>query len=96
MTDLGTIEKRTIYQIPEVEDFYSPYVSGLWPSGMVTVDGDMVPVEQHAIPWCTFHHRPLGTDFKTCAHPPEKVPMPEIYDCVISTGGPEHKWWVDV
>ncbi len=58
-----------------------------------------------AIPWCTFHHRPLGTgagggDFnpmdETCAYPPENVPMPEIYDCVISTGGLEHKWWVDI
>ncbi len=106
MSDLGIIEKRTIYQIPEGEDLYLPYVgSDPWPERTVTIHGDMLPVEQQAIPWCTFHRRPLGTgagggDFnpmdETCAHPPENVPMPEIYDCVISTGGPEHKWWVDV
>ncbi len=62
-------------------------------------------VGQQAIPWCTFHNRPLGTgagggDFnpmdETCAYPPKNVPMPEIYDCEISTGGPDHKWWVDL
>ncbi len=81
-------ETRTHYQL---KDLYLP--------------PKMVRHEQRAIPWCTFHDRPLGTgagggDFnpmdETCAYPPENVPMPEIYDCVISTGGLEHKWWVDV
>ncbi len=97
---------RTVYRIPEGEGFHSPYVgSEPWSEGTVTVDGDMMPVEQQAISWCTFHHRPLGTgagggDFnpmdETCAYPPENAPMPEIYDCVISTGGLGHKWWVDL
>ncbi len=102
MTDIGTIEKRTVYRIPEEEGFHSPYV-GKDHQLVFGVDGDMMPVEQDAIPWCTFHKRPLGTgaggDYlmsEVCAAPPTETDIPEIYDCVISTGGPEHKWWVDV
>ena len=105
MTDIGTIEKRTVYRIPEGNSkFPSLYVgTDPWPEGTVVIDGDMMPVEQDAIPWCTFHKRPLGTgaggDYlmsEVCAAPPTETDIPEIYDCVISTGGPEHKWWVDV
>ncbi len=58
-----------------------------------------------AIPWCTFHDRPLGTgagggDFnpldEACFVPPTAKDILGLYDCVISTGGPDHKWWVDL
>ncbi len=101
MSDLGTIEKRTVYQIPEGKDLYSPYVgSDPWPERTVTIHGDMLPVEQHAISWCTFHNSPeKGGGF--CWHNHDvllnpKVPLVRLGDCVISTSGPEHKWWVDV
>ncbi len=97
MSDLGTIEKRTVYQIPEGEGFHSPYVeSEPWSEGTVTVDGDMMPVEQHAIPWCITH------DMKAvivqdgirgfCPLLGKRNDDP----CVVSQGGLEHKWWVDL
>ena len=106
MTDIREIEKRTVYRIPDDFMVHAPYVrSEPWTEGTVTVDGDMMPVEQQAIPWCTFHDRPLGTgagggDFnpldEACAVPPTTKDTLGLYDCVISTGGPSHKWWVDL
>ena len=55
---------------------------------------------QEAIPWCTFHDSPeKGGGF--CWHNHDvllnpKVPLVRLDDCVVSTGGPDHKWWVDV
>ncbi len=103
MSDLGTIEKRTIYRIPEVEDFYSPYVSGLWPSGKVTVDGDMVPVEQQAITWCTTHSSSgqgpsrMGVACHYSAlRQATKRGLDILEMCEFSDGGLEHKWWRDL
>ncbi len=106
MTDIGTIEKRTVYRIPEGEGFHTPYVgSEPWPEGTVTVDGDMMPVEQQAIPWCTTHDSPahmyraysLPPTKSTHCHIAHKLGKPHRgTDCDWSLGGPEHKWWVDV
>ena len=100
MTDIGTIEKRTVYRIPEGEGFHSPYVgSEPWSEGTVTVDGDMMPVEQQAIPWCTTHD--ISKDIPNpnpAADRPGDCFLAEYREgeCVISTWGPDHKWWVDV
>ena len=55
-------------------------------------------VTQQAIPWCTTHDSkvtdPVDGDPDTCARgewEPQLVGL-----CEISTGGPEHKWWVDL
>jgi len=47
---------------------------------------------QTAIPWCTTHDSSMTTDGQRCL-------VQTIFDyaegCVISTGGPDHKWWKD-
>ena len=81
MTDIGTIEERTVYRL----------ANSVWHDTVV----------QRAIPWCTFHKRsvergaqlldkPVACSFHT------DMRDPDYGDCVISTGGPEHKWWVDL
>ncbi len=60
------------------------------------------PPENHprreAIPWCTTH------DFGEChcghvevchCQSHDAVSAGPINTCVISTGGPDHKWWKD-
>ena len=43
---------------------------------------------QEAIPWCTFHKRSVVfPESGLCADGP--------VGCMISTGGPDHKWWRD-
>ena len=55
-------------------------------------------VTREAIPWCTTH------DSKRLGHNPELCEFAAWYsnqdkhqiggqNCVISTGGPDHKWW---
>lgn len=43
---------------------------------------------QTAIPWCTTHDREAKFDKGKLVGQGEKV-------CVISNGGPDHKWWID-
>lgn len=54
------------------------------------------PITQTPIPWCTTHDsygyvRPKGL--------PDACQQAEAYGweglCVISTGGPDHRWWQD-
>ena len=49
-----------------------------------------------AIPWCTTHEQaaiPGNITMPACRH---AVDVDQVEDCVISMGGPDHKWWVDV
>jgi hypothetical protein len=46
-----------------------------------------------AIPWCTTHNA-QGTPLQSCWV--GNTPYTDAHkDCVISTGGPDHRWWVD-
>ena len=109
MTDLGTTEKRKMYLIPVGEGFFEPYVgSEPWSGGTVTVDGDMMPVEQRAISWCTTHSSsgqgpsPRGvachySALRQATKLRDRLSGLDILEpCEFSTGRPEHKWWVDV
>ena len=51
-------------------------------------------LKQQAIPWCTAHGSKGTKDGPDCDLKlfAEDFGIP----CVISTGGPDHKWWVDV
>ena len=49
---------------------------------------------QEAIPWCTTHDNIAGTTEKGCKGF-TRWNATSGYDCVISTGGSDHKWWVD-
>ena len=56
-------------------------------------------VGQQAIPWCTTHD--ISKDIPNpnpAADRPEDCLLAEYREgeCVISRGGPKHKWWVDV
>ena len=58
-------------------------------------------VGQQAIPWCTTHKRSVERGAQLLDKPVvcsfhTDMRDPDYGDCVISTGGPEHKWWVDV
>ena len=44
-----------------------------------------------AIPWCTTHDSRVEDDY--CHHADRSH---NIGDCIVSTGGPEHKWWMDL
>ena len=47
-----------------------------------------------AIPWCTIHDNIAGTTENGCKGF-TKWDVKSGYDCMISTGGPDHKWWKD-
>ncbi len=53
-----------------------------------------------AIPWCTTHDSPKDdtfTEFDVCqTHRINRRFAPKDYLCQILTGGPDHKWWVDL
>ncbi len=97
MTDIGTIEKRTVYRIPEGDSKFPLLYVGTdpWPEGTVVIDGDMMPVKQQAIPWCTDHDRMYEKGVWEGSTFCDKGTMMEG-PCHISTGGPDHKWWVDL
>ena len=87
-------EIRIIYQIPEGEGFHSPYVgSEPWSEGTVTVDGDMKPIKQTAIPWCITHNQ--SAERRTDGVWLNECPGDAV-ECKISTGGPRHKCWEDI
>ena len=46
-------------------------------------------VDQKVISWCTTHDK-SSTYGKSCAVATDDGPV-----CVISSGGPDHKWWQD-
>ena len=46
-------------------------------------------VDQKAIPWCTTHDGTMIPDEPSCDVRFDEKP------CVLSTGGSDHKWWVD-
>ena len=96
MTDIQEIEKRTVYRIPDDFMVHAPYVgSEPWTEGTMTVDGDMMPVEQQAIPWCITHDLKYDeATFEGIQYCDDGTLMGE--PCHISTGGPHHKWWVDL
>ena len=52
--------------------------------------------KQEAIPWCTTHddfaHDTTCSAFIVAVEHDSDVPAA----CVISMGGPDHKWWVDI
>ncbi len=86
--DFAPPEIRTHYQL---KDLYLP--------------PKMVRHEQEAIPWCIAHNSQLPSGAaehdNRCWfswHYGIKGPDGERMgvDCEISTGGPEHKWWVDL
>ena len=65
-------------------------------------------IKREAIPWCTTHNQiALGVDAYAVCYDPAQVPAhqldywgqsepaPNRDGCVISTGGPDHKWWKD-
>jgi len=75
-------EIRTHYQL---KDLYLP-----------PLPPKMVRHEQRAIPWCTTHEQasiPGNTTMLVCRH---AVDVDQVDDCVVSTGGSGHKWWVDI
>ncbi len=101
---VGRRMKRTVYRIPEGEGFHTPYVGNEpWTEGTVTVDGDMMPVEQEAILWCTTHsssgqgpsRRGVACHYSALRQATKRG-LDILEPCEFSTGGPEHKWWVDV
>ncbi len=55
--------------------------------------GEWESQTQQAISWCTFHDFPDTFKGKSPMCWKAKAPFT---DCVWSTGGLEHKWWVDV
>ena len=55
---------------------------------------DHTLVDQRAIPWCTTHDAEQADYDDICW---KGVWRPNAGGvCVISTGGPDHKWWKDV
>ncbi len=58
---------------------------------VVTSLGDQTIVDQTGIPWCTAHKTSLPDADDWCW----KMGSDKA-DCVISRGGLDHKWWVDV
>ena len=59
---------------------------------VITSVTDHTIIDQEAIPWCTKHDHMAertrdGNWLNECAFDPEF--------CMISTGGPDHKWWCD-
>ncbi len=51
---------------------------------------DMRAISQEAIPWCTTHDMTIIGDDDYCW----KIDYDKL-DCVISSGGLDHKWWKD-
>lgn len=46
---------------------------------------------QEAIPWCTTHDASVGAESPVCDY----GDLSGHGNCVILTGGPDHKWWKD-
>ena len=70
---------------PETRTLYE------WPDANEVTDAYV----QEAIPWCVKHDS-MAEDNYMCdvevGSPTDKNVKP---DCVVSTGGPDHKWWKD-
>ena len=83
MSDLGTIEIRHIMKVKTAEDTYSVSTTG--------------PITQQAILWCTTHDSKLIARGDMCQDKSwSTLAGLDSGVCVISTGGPEHKWWRDI
>ncbi len=56
------------------------------------------PVEQTAIPWCTTHDRSMTDEFVECDWSALQVEAGRFggAGCVVSSGGPDHRWWQDI
>ena len=57
---------------------------------VVTSLEDHTIIGQEAIPWCTTHSDVASLDAEKCW-----AYVVEPGACVISSGGPDHKWWKD-
>ena len=55
---------------------------------VITSLADHTIIDQEAIPWCTNHDNPSTDTECWWGGVGQKV-------CIISTGGPAHKWWRD-
>lgn len=49
-------------------------------------------IKREPIPWCTTHNTSVGAESSVCDY----GDLSGHGGCVISTGGPDHKWWRDV
>ncbi len=78
-------ETRTLYRIDKTR------TGGI--TGVHSGQYAMLKVELWAIPWCTTHDLLIenpNTDPMVCYDVQEYPP-----DCVVSSDGPDHKWWKD-
>ena len=57
---------------------------------VITSLEDQTIIEQTAIPWCTEHDVTMIPDEPSCDARYNENP------CVLSVGGPDHRWWQDV
>ena len=68
---------------------------------VITSLEDHTIIDQEAIPWCTTHDMnvTIGHKYRTWIWDGCIAAVTEWRDdtdsCVISTGGPDHKWWFD-
>ena len=67
-------------------------------SGWITKQGawfGKAPFTQQPIPWCIPHDDMAAGSGDRCRGFSFYGTKWDVNECIISTGGPDHKWWVD-
>ena len=96
---MTTPETRTVYQVMTCGPYNNPtpeLMKAVAPKLYVSSTRH----EQTAMVWCLQHDKgPLLSDDTVCGvHELVRIgvhTLEKVGSCIVSTGGPDHKWWKD-